>query len=185
MMHRWRTAGGFTLIETLMVVAIGIMLLGITTVSVNRVVETSRGDGALYTVMSHVRRARDMAINRRRSVQVVFNPPNEIVVTRFELPAGTTLVNQAYLEGNVQFLQFPGVPDTPDGFGAAAAVDFDGQNPTFIADGMAVDATGAPLSGTIFLAVPNQPGSVRAVTVFGGTGQVRGYAWTGTEWIEQ
>ena len=31
------------------------------------------------------------------------------------------------------------------------------------------------LSGTVFLDLQNEPSSARAVTVFGGTGQVRGY----------
>ena len=176
---------GFSLVETMMVVAIGVILLAMTTVSVNHAVEASRGDGALFTVMSQLRTARAMAINRRRSIQVQFNAPNELVVTRFEVPTGTTLLNQVFLEGNMQFLQFSGLPDTPDGFGAAAAVAFDGQTPTFTAEGMSVDATGAPLSGTLFLGIQNEVGSARAVTVFGGTGQVRGYAWTGNGWVEQ
>ena len=179
------THRGFTLVETLMVIAIGITHLGMTTISVSHAVEASRGDGALYTVMSQLRTAGAMAINRRRSIQVQFNAPNEIVVTRFEVPTGTTVVNQVFLEGHVQFVQFSGLPDTPDGFGAAGAVAFDGQTPIFTAGGMSVDAVGAPLSGTVFLGIPNEVGTARAVTVFGGTGQVRGYAWTGSEWVEQ
>ncbi len=43
---------GFTLIETMMVVSIGIIMMAITAVNVDRVVETTRGDSALYSVMS-------------------------------------------------------------------------------------------------------------------------------------
>ena len=183
--RRWRASSGFTLVETLMVVAIAIILLAITTTNIDRVLQTTRGDGALYGVMSQFRQARDMAIARRRSIRVDFLPPNGIRLTRLDIPTGTTVLNEFYLEGNVQFFKFDGVPDTPDGFGAAAAINFNAQAPTFLADGMAIDSTGAPLSGTLFLANPDEPASARAVTVFGGTGQVRGYGWDGTAWIEQ
>ena len=43
---------GFTLIETMMVVSIGIIMMAITAVNVDRVVETTRRDSALYSVMS-------------------------------------------------------------------------------------------------------------------------------------
>jgi len=59
---------GFTLVETLMVVAIAIILLAITTTSIDHVLQTTRGDGALYGVMSQFRQARDVAIARRRSI---------------------------------------------------------------------------------------------------------------------
>jgi len=95
------------------------------------------------------------------------------------------MLNEFYLEGNMRFYKFDGMPDTPDAFGAAAgAINFNGATPTFIADGMAVDSLGAPVSGTVFLGVPDEIASARAVTVFGGTGQVRGYSWDGTAWIE-
>ena len=72
-------------------------------------------------------------------------------------------------------MQFAGVPDTPEGFGAATAVDFTNETPYFIVEGMLVDGSGTALSGTVFLDLQNEPSSARAVTVFGGTGQVRGY----------
>lgn len=179
------TSPGFTLIEMMMVMGISITLLAITTSTVRHVVTTARGDGAVYGVMAGLRQARDMAVARRRSVQVDFIGSNGIRLTRLELPNGSTLLSEFYLEGNVQFHRFEGVPDTPDGFGAAEVVDFGGKTPIFIADGMVVDTTGAPLSGTVFLGIPGQPLSARAVTVFGGTGHVRGYTWDGTAWMDQ
>ena len=101
--------------------------------------------------------------------------------TQLDIPSGTTLVNQFFLEGNVQFVQFATVPDTPELFGG-----FGSETPYyFIVDGMLVDSSGAALSGTVFLGLQNKPLSARAVTVFGGTGQVRGYSWNGTSWVEQ
>jgi len=176
---------GFTLVELMMVAAIGTTLLAITSTSIGHLLERSRGDAALAGVLSQLRQARDLAINRRRTIQVDFVAPNEVRTTQLDIPNGTTLINQFFLEGDVQFVQFASVPDTPEGFGAATAVDFGNETPYFIVDGMLVDSSGAALSGTVFLGLQNEPSSARAVTVFGGTGQVRGYRWTGITWVEQ
>ena len=185
MMLRLATPRGFTLIETLMVIAIGIILMGISTVHLDRAVASSRGDGALYVIMAQLRNARQAAISQRRASVIGFEAPNQMTIHRLETTGDLTLVNQIFLEGNVQFVQFAGVPDTPDGFGAAAAIDFDDEAPRFIEDGSMVDANGATLSGTVFLGIQNDLLSARALTVFGGTGHVRGYTWAGTTWTEQ
>ena len=168
-----------------MVVAIGIILLAITTVNINYAVKTSRGDGALYTLMARCREARDTAIARRRRIVIGFQMPNQMIVSRVESSGDFTLLNQVFLEGNVVFTRFSGLPDTPDGFGAADAVDFKGETPVFLADGSMVGSDGAPISGTVFLGIPNEPASARAITIFGGTGQVNGYKWNGTAWVKQ
>jgi prepilin-type N-terminal cleavage/methylation domain-containing protein len=176
---------GFSLVELMMVAAIGSILLAITTVSIGYILDSTRGDAALAGVTSQLRRARDLAINRRRTIQVDFVAPNEVRTTQLDIPSGTTLINQFFLEGSVQFVQFAIVPDTPDGFGASSAIDFGNETPYFVVDGMLVDGAGAPLSGTVFMGLQDVPSSARAVSVFGGTGHVRGYSWNGTAWVEQ
>ena len=168
-----------------MVAAIGTILMAITSVSIGHVLEATRGDAALAGVTSQLRQARDLAINRRRTIRVDFVALNEVRTTQLDIPSGTTLVNQFFLEGNIQFVQFGTVPDTPDGFGASAAIAFDNETPNFTVEGMLVDGSGAALSGTVFLGLQNEPLSARAATVFGGIGQVRGYSWNGTSWVEQ
>ena len=149
---------GFTLIELLMVVAIGGTLAGISIMGFAQAATSMRGDNGMVQVMSQLRMARDLAINQRRTMEVQFFAPNEIRIVRQDIPAGTTLMNQYFLEGTVQFLQFSGVPDTPDGFGASDEIDFGGANDFgFLGDGMLVDlsnpvAAGTPISGTVFLA---------------------------------
>ena len=181
----WIVETGFSLVELIMVAAIGTVLIAITSISIGFYLESTRGDAALAGVMSQLRQARELAINRRRTIQVDFVAPNEVRTTQLDIPSGTTLINQFFLEGSVEFLQFAAVPDTPEGFGASAAIDFGSETPFFIVDGMLVDGSGAPLSGTVFLGLQNEPLSARAATVFGGTGQVRGYSWNGTSWVEQ
>ena len=181
----WTTEPGFTLVELILVAAVGTVLMAITSVSIGHFLESTRGDAALVGVTSQLRQARDLAINRRRTIQIEFVSPNEVRTSQLDIPSGTTLINQFFLEGNVEFVRFAAVPDTPDGFGASAAIDFGDESPRFIVDGMLVDVSGAPLSGTVFLGLQNEPLSARAATVFGGTGLVRGYSWNGTSWVEQ
>lgn len=176
---------GFTLVEMMMVAFIGTILVAITSIGIGYVLESTRGDAALAGVMAQLRQARDRAINHRRTIQVDFVEPNEVRTTELDPTGGPTLLNQFFLEGNVQFVNFGTVPDTPDGFGDSAAIDFANETPYFFVDGSLVDDTGALLSGTIYLGLQNEPLSARAVTVFGGTGQVRGYAWNGTAWVEE
>ena len=131
---------GFSLIELLMVVAVGGTLAGISIMGFAQAATSIRGDNGMVQIMSQLRMARDLAINQRRTMEVQFLAPNEIRVIRQEIPSGTTLVNQFFLEGTVQFVQFSGVPDTPDGFGAGDAIDFGGANDFgFLGDGMLVD----------------------------------------------
>jgi prepilin-type N-terminal cleavage/methylation domain-containing protein len=171
MVQRLDTTRGYTLVEMLMVVAIGLTLMSLATISVGRAITTVRGDGALYTIMAQLRKARQAAISQSRVSAFWFQLPNEMLIYRVETSGDLTLLNQIFLEGNVQFVQFASVPDTPDGFGAASSVDFDGEVPRFIEDGSLVDASGATLSGTVFLGIQDDPLSARAVTIFGGTGQ--------------
>jgi len=57
----------------------------------------------------------------------------------------------------------------------------------FTSTGQFTDATGvAPLNGTVFIGVPSQVRTARAVTVMGSTGRVRPYTYVGgtTIWTE-
>ena len=76
---------GFTLVELMMVAATGTTLLAITSTSIGHLPERSRGDAALAGVLSQLRQARDLAVNRRRAIQVDF-----VVPTRCALPSSTS-----------------------------------------------------------------------------------------------
>ena len=93
-------ARGFTVIELLMVVAIGLTLAATTVIMTGSVLRAVRGDSGQLRVMSELRMVRELAINQRRVMQVQFWGPNEIRTLRQEIPTGTTLVNQAFLEGS-------------------------------------------------------------------------------------
>jgi len=47
-----------------------------------------------------------------------------------------------------------------------------------------VDSNGDVLNGTLFLAIPNQTSSARAITVFGTTALLRYWRWDGSKWVD-
>jgi hypothetical protein len=78
----------------------------------------------------------------------------------------------------VRFLQFPGLGDTPEGYGASAAVDFAGSTTLlFNAEGGLIDETEMPANGSIYVGLPEQVQSARAISVTGTTGRPRLYRW--------
>lgn len=185
--HERRTDGqsGFSLIELLVVVAIAIILMTIGVGVSQSALTWAKAQASLNAVKSQIIEARDLALSTRRSVEVRFVGNNEIQLHRYELDGTTTQIGGTVLENRNQFRTFPGIPDSPDGFGNAAALDFDNAAAPYLftADGTFVDAAGVPLTGTVFLGVESQPATARAVTVFGGTGRVVGYFWDGKTWL--
>ena len=137
-------------------------------------------DGAMRVVMAQLNAARETAISQRRRVEIKFLNGSWVKVTRYDLPAGTTILAEVPFEGGVRYGLMANVQDTPDAFGNVAPVSF-GAAPTvmFNTEGMLVDSGGIPVNGSVFLLIPNQPTSFRAVTVLGATGRVRGFRWNG------
>ncbi|HXY77518.1 MAG TPA: hypothetical protein VEH47_01790 [Candidatus Acidoferrales bacterium] len=99
------------------------------------------------------------------------------------------------LENNVQFISYSGEPDTPDGFvgippvapnalyaGGTAGIPTTGLQ--FQSDGTFTNGNVTPVNFTIFLGEKNLPSTARAVTIFGATGKVTGYAGNGKGWYQ-
>jgi prepilin-type N-terminal cleavage/methylation domain-containing protein len=187
---RFNTNAGFSLIETLMVLGIAGVLAAIAMPVSAEYIRWARADSAVEATERVVKSARDVAIAQRRNVQLTFVTPNEIRVERQDVDAngvttGTTILSQTVLENGQQFLQFAGLPDTPDNFGSTAAISFGGTAPVmFTSDGTLIDAAGDVVNGTIFLGEVNQPATARAVTVFGVSGLIRTWKWRGDQWMQ-
>jgi hypothetical protein len=43
---------------------------------------------------------------------------------------------------------------------------------------------GDPINGTIFMAVPDEANTARAITFFGPTALLRVWRWDGSKWVE-
>lgn len=196
---------GFSLIEVLVVIAIAMTIAGMIVVHLTPTLQTFRANSAASQVVDVFRQAREYAITYRRYVQITFpnyggaGANNQIRITVRNTLTPTyggaaqpdVILTTVNLSGNISFQTETGVPDTPDAFGKASAVNFnnvDGGPPAgmyFQADGTFVDTTGNPLNGTVFLGQTAMVSTARAVTVLGSTGRVRSYNvnGTGTGWF--
>lgn len=190
---------GFTLLEALIVIGIMFTLAGIAVVQSFGSLQGYQSNSAQDIVVSQLRVARQLAISQRRTVQVQFNTaatPQTISYTILprpgsadpaQAPVVSTLPRQA------AFTQESGVPDTPMAFGtcSSAGICIGGVSGgpaimEFTSTGQFTDSTGVnTLNGTVFIGIPGQNKTARAVTVMGSTGRVRPYSWMGASgWIE-
>jgi prepilin-type N-terminal cleavage/methylation domain-containing protein len=211
--RRRHRESGFSLIEMLSVVAIIIVLASITMISMVPVLKQQRVTNGYNTTLSALRLARDSAVSQRTSYSVTFSTtavPNTITVS----PTLTTF--QGAQNTIVYKLPFDVVFDVesayastppPDGYGAGlVAVDFGytanggtGNSKTlyFCPDGSAQDAEGGAGNcagswdgGVVYIARAGEVTSSRAVTLWGGTGRIRGWriysnGGTNYQWLRQ
>jgi prepilin-type N-terminal cleavage/methylation domain-containing protein len=185
---------GFSLVEMLIVVAITFIIAAMAVFQLQPALASARADTAMKEVIDQLRQAREYSIANRRYIQVTF--PVKIVngQTQYQVqitqvnapplgPGGANVVlSTVSIQGPLTFYVNPLLPDTPDGYGKANAIEFEGTDNgpaagmVFQSDGEFVDAgTLLPINGTVFLGVPGQMPMSRAVTVLGSTGRVRGW----------
>ena len=176
---------GFSLIEMMIVVAVGIILAAMAIPVSSNFISTSKADASVTATTDALTTARDRSVAERRNFEVAFTGNNHIQITRDEVPSGMqTLISDTQLENGQQFVKFSGLPDTPDGFGNTTAIYFSGPGPwMFTSDGSFIDSNGDVSNGTIQLGVPNQTMTARAVTIYGATGLIRSWNWRGTKWF--
>jgi prepilin-type N-terminal cleavage/methylation domain-containing protein len=186
----YRSAAGFSLVEMMIVVGLAAVLTGMAVSQAGISRPGMKGDGGMRVILGQMNQARQMAIQQRRYVRVVFTTPNLMQIVREDTTttatvctATCTILSSPILEGNVQFA-LTGLRDTPDAFGNSSAIAFAGSPPVvkFAPNGTLVNQDGALINGTVFLAIPSTTLSSRAVTVMGSTGRIRGYRWDGKNW---
>lgn len=191
------------MLELALVCALALIMMAISIIQLQPVWQQLQANAAMGQVKSVLRQARETAISQRRGVAVQFAGTNTInlYLWQVSIPAGggnpiQTLATTPFLSvplySNVQFITFAGEPDTPDAFGipAAGGIEFGGTAgvPTggvaFRSDGTLTDVNTAPINGTVFIGLPGNPVTSRAVTILGNTGRVRAYQGTGTGWLQ-
>ena len=182
----WRLHAGYSLVEVMIVVCLAAIVAGMAVPIASAFLHQRKADSGVVAALTAVTAARDRAVSERRNIQLTFLDPNRIRLSRVEVPGGAlTTVQEFTLDNGMHFLKFDGLPDTPDKFGAAAATSFTGAAPVmFSSDGSLVDANGDVVNGSIFVGLPQQSDSARAVTVFGATGLTRAWKWRGSKWME-
>ena len=182
--RRRRAEHGYSLIELMIVVGILGVVTGIAVLQIGSEKQALVGDGAMRVLLSQMNSARELAITQRRNMRLSFTGTSVVQIVREEVPGPTlTTLSAIPFESGLQFLTVAGLPDTPDVFGNATAVSFAAATEIkFTPNGTLVDQNGNLLNGTVFVALPGQKMSARAVTIFGSTGRVRGYRWDGNNW---
>ncbi len=199
-----RGAGGFSLLELMIVLALFIVVAGMTFMAFQPALKEARANHAFEDVLMQLRVARQRAITERKQYIVCFGmaapagaltpmgAPTAQSVQMFRWDAGTALSAAAQISANtlpsdMQFQALPGLPNSPatvpDGFGSGVtAIDFDqgvaagNKNQVmFMPDGSAHDTSGSWNSGIIYVGRTSDLYSSRAVTLYGATGRIRGW----------
>jgi prepilin-type N-terminal cleavage/methylation domain-containing protein len=204
---------GFTLLEMLITISISLIVMAITYITMQPLLQQNHVNNAYDTTLEVIRNCRDQAITKSNRYIVTFAPgtagppatPATITVQFWgtgvpTAPAPVT-INTYTLPLDIQFAVLPGFPTSattvPDGFGAGAvAIDFDqgmglgSQNYImFMPDGSSQDTLGNWNSGVLYLTQYTNLYRSKAITVFGPTGRVRGWGLnnvSGTAtWVQQ
>jgi type II secretory pathway pseudopilin PulG len=190
---------GFSTVELMVALAMTAVLTAIAILQLRPSMRNARSDSAMHIVVDQLRQAREYAIANRRYVAISFpvvGTEQQIAIQQMNsMTPGAGLVNPIIssipLPDPVTFVIIGTLPDTPDGFGNGAAIDFEGVSGgpaggmLFQSDGELLDGgTLQPINGSVFIAEPNQPTTARAVTVLGTTGRIRGWKSNGTNWFQ-
>jgi len=206
-----RRMRGFSLLEMTVVVLITMVLLGITFVTTQPLLKQAHVNSGYDTTMMALRNYRSRAITERKRYIVAFTAPGTITISSWgvgtPVAPAPVVVSTLTLPSDVQFMVQAGIPSTaptvPDGFGIGAIpIDF-GQGlgvgslnyVMFMPDGTSQDmsnpggGSGNLNSGVIYLGRNNELLSMRAITVFGATGRIRGWRLMngggGPQWTQQ
>jgi hypothetical protein len=177
---------GFSLAETVVTVAIVMLVASVTILSISSVVRNSHVDTAYQTTLMQLRYCRQTAIDKRLVCVATFTSPRTLVIQSTFSDGTPPLVESVDLPADVSFTAVPGIPSgvgaAPDGIGLGGqAIDFDqiagggGNSIWFQPDGSALDATSKVNDGIVYLARPGDLLSSRAITLMGTSGRIRGW----------
>ena len=179
--------------EILVAVAIISIILAMAMLNYGSILPNFKANAAMDQLLYQLRSARARAIAHRREVQVQFVGTNQLLVTEIvtigpPLPAPLP----TSFEGGAQYMVF-GSPVTdipaPYNFGNSSAIYFGGISGgppvmKFTTNGSFIDGGNTLVNGTVFLGIPGNSRTARAVSILGATGRVRQYHWDGTQWQE-
>jgi prepilin-type N-terminal cleavage/methylation domain-containing protein len=206
-----RNNNGFSLLELMITVSLGLVMCGVTFIYLTPQMNQSHVNSAYDTTLMALRNTRNLAITQSHEYYVNFNPagfPAGTIQVEYQPPlvvgalAAPPIeqVNTYNIPSDVSFAVQAGFPaSTPDGFGSGiTAIDFEStagvplpcQCVVFMPDGSAQDTLGNYNSGVVYLTRTGDTiYNSRAVTVWGATGRVRGWrlALVGAakEWVQQ
>jgi prepilin-type N-terminal cleavage/methylation domain-containing protein len=188
---------GFSLLELIIAISVSLILAAVVDINLQPVLSRQHVDNAYNTTLTALRRAHDQAAADMRVYLVTFQQPGPTgrgTITVAQNIPGSPVLFTATIPPDVTFHVEPGIPTssttaptTPDGFGSGAnAFDFDqppsglgGSNTIyFYPDGTAQDngPNGGNINnGVVYMGIPGQLATCRAVSLWGYTGRLRGW----------
>lgn len=193
---KMRQHRGFTLLETMVVVSIGLALTCMSVITLVPLMNKSHVDRAYETTLQVLRSTRHLAISQSHQYYVNFNPagfPAGTMQVTYQPPAvggvypPVEQVATYTLPPDISFNVIqPGFPaNAPDTFGSGLVnIDFGQglgagslQYVCFMPDGSSQDNVGNYNNGVVYLIRTNTTDLLasRAVTVWGATGRIRGW----------
>ncbi|MGB8061305.1 MAG: prepilin-type N-terminal cleavage/methylation domain-containing protein [Candidatus Sulfotelmatobacter sp.] len=193
---------GFSVLEMMFALAIGLIMTGVALLALMPLFKQNHVGAAYDTTLSVIRTYRNQSITQSKRYIIEFTAPGTITVQYWGVgvpvsPAPVTVATYT-LPNDIQFAVQAGFPATaPDGFGSeGTAIDFDqgvglgSQNYImFMPDGSSQDLLGNYNSGVVYVTLPGDLYSSRAVSVFGTTGRIRGWRLYsqggGNTWVQQ
>ena len=193
---------GFSLLELMIVIAIGFTMAGVTFMALMPLFKQNHVDAAYDTAMGVIRTYHNQSVTQSKRYILTFAAPRTITVQYWGVavpvsPPPVTVATYT-LPQDIQFAVQAGFPaSAPDGFGTGGtAIDFDqgmglGSQAyiMFMPDGSSQDTLGNYNSGILYLTRPSDMYSSRAITVFGTTGRVRGWRLYNqsavNKWVQQ
>jgi prepilin-type N-terminal cleavage/methylation domain-containing protein len=193
---------GFSLLELLITIAIGLTMAGVTFMALMPLFKQNHVDQAYDLTLGVIRNYRNNSITNSKRYILTFTAPRTITVQYWGVavpvsPAPVTVATYT-LPQDISFSVQAGFPAAaPDAFGTGvAAIDFDqgmglGSQAyvMFMPDGSSQDTLGNYNSGILYLQRPGDLYSSRAIDVWGATGRIRGwrlYNQGGSnKWVQQ
>jgi len=187
---------GFSMIEMMIVVAIIMVVLGVTFLQIGPMLRESSAQAALQTTLGIMRRAHETAVDQRQILRVTFTQPRTIQVDQIGFDVNGNKQTVAFLSKidlpkDMQFIVVVGMPTSaatvPEGFGTGSVpIDFDqdsgGSVNTvyFQRDGRALDSSNRINNGVVYMCRPADLISCKAVSLMGATGRAKGWRLTQT-----
>lgn len=189
---RRRGEQGFSLLELVLIVTVVCTLTGIAVGITANIVRMARGESGAQELDSFLKRHREMAISRRRDIEIRFIEPN--IVESAERPVRDpddedqdltpVVLERMTFEGRIEYWAPEDVPDTPDAFGNETPVQVGGVGTVMLSsEGSFVTGAGDPVNATISLGIEGDDLSATAVTVLGTTATIKRWRWNGGSWM--
>lgn len=195
-----RRAQGFSMIELLVVLAIIVIMVAVTLPSLVTMQRAYATDDAAGQTLDFLRAAYEQSLTQRQVMRVRIDRAAGTIQIIDEETAGNATDDKVIRsealtpQSTVAIGKPTGQPDPPPPYNfTAAAFSSNVWEIRFRSDGVAINATHRPQSAALYFYTPragnptatDDTGLVRVVTIFGPTGSVKLWGYTGSAYVQR